>query len=116
MFLRLPAPAVASSVNEQLGLTTPEFQDVELSPVVFRKARPQVKKDGEFWELMISAISVDSVLGDSGATDASELFAGAAGVLVDDRLMEIESVSSSDMDGASYVYRAVLHVPQAKTI
>jgi hypothetical protein len=114
--LRIPAPAAAGSVSEQLGLATPEFQDVELSPVVFRKARPGAQKAGERWELMVSANAVDSVLGGTGATDASELFAGAAGVLVDDRLMEIELVSSSDMDGAPYVYRLVVRVPQAKTI
>ena len=39
VLLRVPAPAVAGDVTEQLGLATPEFQDVELAPVVFRRAR-----------------------------------------------------------------------------
>ena len=116
VFLRIPAPAAAASVDEQLGLAAPEFEDAELSPVVFRKARPQATKSGEQWELMVSASAVERVAGDSGATDGLALFVGAAGVLVDDSLMEIVSVSSSEMNGAPYVYRALLRVPQAKLI
>ncbi len=115
VFLRIPAPAAAATVNEELGLAVPEFQDAELSPVVFRKAKPQLNKDGARWELMVSAISVAGVLGVSGATDASELFAGASGVVVGETLMEIESASSSDVDGEPYVYRLVVRVPAAKT-
>ena len=65
---------------------------------------------------MVSAICVAGVLGGTGVTDASDLFAGAAGVMVDGTLMEIESASSSDMGGEPYVYRLVLRVPAAKTI
>ncbi len=114
--LRIPALPSAPGVNEELGLGTPEFDDVELSPVVFRKAREQVRKDGARWELMVSAISVAGALGGTGVTDASELFAGASGVLVDGVLMEIETSSSSDMGGVPYVYRLVLRVPAAKAI
>ena len=116
VLLRLPAAASAGSVNEQIGLSTPEFLDVEMSPVVFRKARPRLGQDIPRWELMVSAISISSVLGLTGVTDASELFAGAFGVLVDSSLMEIESVSTSDMNGSPYVYRVLLRVPATKAI
>ena len=114
--LRIPAPASAPGVDDELGLATPEFQDVELSPAVFRKSRQQLRKDGARWELLVSAICVAGLLGGIGVTDASELFAGAAGVLVDGALLEIESASSSDMGGEPYVYRLLLRVPVAKTI
>src|SRR5258708_35267924 len=38
VLLRMPANASAGDTTEQLGLAIPEFQDVELAPVVFRKA------------------------------------------------------------------------------
>ena len=116
IFLRVPVPAALATTSEELGLVAPAFQEVELSPVVFRKGRPQQKGDGERWELLVSTYSVEAVLGDSGATDASSLFASAAGVVVDEDLMEIEAISSSDMNGVPYVYRLVVRVPQAKTI
>lgn len=116
VYLRIPAPASGAGVNEQIGLSTPEFQDAELSPVVFRKARPGISKEGARWELLVSAISVNGILGQTGATDASDLFAGAFGVLVGNSLMEIEAVSSSDMDGSPYVYRVVLRAPVATLI
>ncbi len=47
--LRIPAPAATGGVDEQIGLGTPEFQDAELSPVVFRKARASMQKGGERW-------------------------------------------------------------------
>lgn len=116
VILRMPAPAVALSVGEQLGLATPEFQDAELSPVVFRKLRPQTPKDGPRWELLISASAVDGVAGLTGAADGSAVFAGAAGVLIGESLMEIVSVSSSDIDGSPCVYHVVVRVPAAKAI
>ncbi len=116
VYLRLPAAAKASAVNEQLGLSTPQFQDAELAPVVFRKARPKAGKDGERWEPLVSAISVAGIVGLTGAADASDLFAGAFGVLVGERLMEIEAMSSSDMDGLPYVYRLMIREPAAKAI
>ena len=41
--LRLPAPAVPGDATEQLGLAVPEFQDVELAPVVFRSAGDEAR-------------------------------------------------------------------------
>ena len=114
--LRLPAPAAMPAITDELGLATPEFQDVELSPVVFRKARQQLREDGARWELMVSAIAVAGVLGGAGVTDASDLFSGAFGVLSDGVLLEIVSASSSDIGGEPCVYRLVLRVPLAETL
>ena len=116
VFLRIPAPAVASSVEEQLGLATPEFQDAELSPMVFRKLRPQAPKDGPRWELLVSASAVDGIAGLTGAADGSAVFAAAAGVLIGESLMEIVSVSSSDINGAPCLYHVVVRVPMAEAI
>ena len=38
VLLRLAAPAVPNDDAEQLGLATPQYQDVALGPVTFHKA------------------------------------------------------------------------------
>jgi len=59
VLLRMPANASAGDTTEQLGLAVPEFQDVELAPVVFRKARQAASAltvavdKATRWELMV---------------------------------------------------------------
>jgi hypothetical protein len=110
--LRMPAPASSGDTTEQLGLAVPEFHDVELAPVVFRKARSTttVGKAAK-WELMVSATAVDGVVGSLGYSAASVLFATAFGVLIDGVLMEVESTTESEVSGTPYVYRLVLRAP-----
>ena len=117
VLLRMPAPATAGDVTEQLGLAAPEFQDVELAPVVFRKARvasPQGK--AATWELMVSATAVNALVGSLGYSAASVLFATAFGVLVDGVLMEVESATESEVGGAAYVYRLLVREPLALVV
>src|SRR5271168_2685710 len=117
VLLRMPAPASAGDTTEQLGLAVPEFQDVELAPVVFRKARATVA-DGKAaqWELMVSAAAVNTGVGSLGYSAASVLFETAFGVLVDGVLMEVESVTESEVGGVPYVYRLVLQAPLALVV
>jgi hypothetical protein len=114
VLLRMPALASAGDTTEQLGLAVPEFQDLELAPVVFRKARvtTAVGKAAQ-WELMVSATAVHSLVGSLGYSAASVLFATAFGVLIDDVLMEVESATESELGGVPYVYRLVLKAPIA---
>lgn len=112
--LRTPAPATAGDTAEQLGLAVPEFQDVELAPVVFRKAK-STAPDGVAAkrELIVSATAVDSLVGSMAYAAASVLFATALGVLIDGVLMEIESATESEVGGTAYVYRLLLRAPLA---
>jgi hypothetical protein len=117
VLLRMPAPATAGDVTEQLGLATPEFQDVELAPVVFRKARVATAEGkAATWELMVSATAVSALVGSPGYSAASVLFADAFGVLVDGVLMEVESVTESEIGGSPYVYRVVVKEPLALVV
>jgi len=110
--LRIPAQAGAGEVAEQLGLAVPEFQDVELAPVVFRKAEARTAaRKAAVWELLVSATAVDALVGSSGATgysSGSVLFADAFGVLVDGVMLAVESATESELGGTAYVYRLVL--------
>jgi hypothetical protein len=92
----------------------PEFQDVELAPVVFRKARATVAAGkAAKSELTVSAMAVNALVGSLGYSAASGLFATAFGVLIDGVLMEVESATESEVGGAAYVYRLVLKEPLA---
>jgi hypothetical protein len=104
--LRVPAPALQGDVEEQVGLATPEFQDVGLGPVCFRKVRPAVAADGAVqYELLVSASAVKRVVGSLEYESASVLFGLAAGVLVDEALLAIEAATSAEVFGEVYLYR-----------
>lgn len=109
VMLRMPAPATPGSAAERLGLATPEFQDVELAPVVFRKARAKVAAGkAAVREMLVSAAAVTALVANSGLASASAMFAAAFGVLVDEALLTIESVSEITAGGAICGYRLLL--------
>ncbi len=112
--VRLPAPGVAGDASEQLGLAVPEFQDVELAPVVLRKSREQgAGGKSARWELLVSATAVNGVVGSLGYSAASVLFGVAYGVVMDGVLMEVVSATESELGGVPYVYRLMLREPQS---
>jgi hypothetical protein len=112
VMLRMPAPAVAADVTEQLGIATPAFQDLPLRPVVYRKARATVAEGkAAKWEMLVSASVIESLVGSLAYASASVLFATAYGVLSDDELLEIESGTEEQVFGQPYVYRLVLRAP-----
>ena len=104
VLLRLPAPAVANNDGEQLGLSTPLFQDVELAPVAFRKADVNTT-------LLVSGSAVKSIVGSLKFNSAEVLFETAAGVVVDGVLYTILSSTAATSDGATYVYSLELRAP-----
>jgi hypothetical protein len=104
VLLRLPAPAVANSDGEQLGLATPLFQDVELAPATFRSA-------GKASILLISGSAVKAVVGSLQFNSAEVLFETAAGIVVDGLLYTILSSTATTADGATYSYSLELLAP-----
>ena len=117
--LRVPAPAVPGDVEEQVGLATPQFQDLALGPVCFRKLRPTVPAGQTGfvqYELLVSASAVKAMVGSLEYESASVLFGQAAGVLVDEALLEIEAATTSEAFGEVYVYRLKLRGPLALVV
>ncbi len=115
VMLRVPAPAVPADVTEQLGIAVPTFQDMPLFPVVFRKARAVVSEGkAARWELLVSARSVERLVGSLAFSSASFLFASAMGVMSDEELFEIESCTAEQIFGQPYVYRLVVRAPLAQ--
>ena len=109
VMLRIPAPAIAGDNAEQLGLAPPQFQDVELTPAVFRTASSQRAKDGSTQrELLLSATTVEALTGSHNFASANALFASAFGILVDDTLLNIVSTEEIEAGGAVCGYRLLL--------
>lgn len=114
VMLRIPAPAVAGDANEQLGLVVPLFQDIELSPAVFRKTYSGAAKDGHNTrELLLSATTVETLTGSHNFASANALFATAFGVLIDDTLLTIVASSEVEAGGVTCGYRVTLREPVA---
>lgn len=113
VLLRLPTPAQAGADNEQLGLSAPSYEDLPLSPAVFRRVRPGMS-EGKVnrYELLISASSIQAQLLLLNLASADEIFAMAVGVYVDNELMQIESAAEAEMFGQPYLYRLQLRGPQ----
>jgi hypothetical protein len=105
VLLRMPAPATAGDASEELGLATPQFQDVELAPVVFRKA-------GSTTTLLVSASAVKAAVGSLAFDAATVLFQDAVGVLIDGVLYAVESAIAEQAQGTPYCYVLTLRAPQ----
>ena len=109
VLLHVPAPAVQGDLGEQVGLAAPEFQDLELGPVAFRKVRAKIapaetERAAEYARL-VSASAVKRLVGSLEYGSASVLFGQAAGVLVDGALLQITSATSAEGFGTVYLYR-----------
>jgi hypothetical protein len=103
VLLRIPAPAVAADLGEQVGLAVPLFQDMELAPVVFRRSAGH--------ELLVSGSTVATLVGSLQFGSAALLFQSAAGVVIDGLLYAVLSVASAEAFGAVYLYRVKLQAP-----
>ena len=104
VLLRMPAAAAANNDGEQLGIATPQVQDVELAPAVLRKAESTAT-------LLISGSAVMAVLGSLKFNSAQVLFETALGVVIDDLLYTILSNTAATSDGSTYVYALELRAP-----
>lgn len=109
VLLRMPAPAIPGDLGEQVGLALPQFQDLELSPVLYRRVRAKAPA-GEamhavVYELMVSATAVNRAAGTLAYDSASLLFEQAAGVVVDGVLLEVIWMATAEAFGSVYLYR-----------
>jgi hypothetical protein len=117
VMLRIPAPAIAGDAAEQIGLAVPQFQDIELSPVVFRttSARTAEGKVAQR-ELLISATAIETLTGSQNFASAAALFTSAFGVLVDESLLTITSATELEAGGTICGYRLELREPAADSL
>ena len=110
----LQIPAVSAS-GDAAGITTQTYQQLPLSPAIFRKLRiPLSEGVPEKYELMISASAIQAQVGDLQLASADALFAQAAGVSVNGKFFLIEAVAAPEAFGKAYLYRLQLReaIPQ----
>ena len=120
VLLHIPAQAVPGDLGEQVGLATPQFQDLPIGPAVFRKVRPRlaihlVERAADS-EMLLSATAVMQVVGSLGYRSADVLFANASRVVVGGAMLEIMSVASVEAFGSVYLYRLGLRATAADLI
>ena len=104
VLLRLPAPAIAGIDAEQLGLATPQFQDVVMEPVAFRKAVSENR-------LLVSSHTIETLIGTLGYDAADALFETAAGIVVDGVLFTITNCIAYEAIGGPYCFCLTLRAP-----
>jgi hypothetical protein len=111
----LVAPANGDSSDAgQVGVNAPNFQQLSLSPAIFRKVRASMQEgDLPQYELLISASTVQQQVASLQLTSADALFDTAAGVEVNDAQFLIESRSVSESLGQVYLYRLLLREAHA---
>lgn len=106
--LMMPSPAVAGDAA-QIGITAQSYQQLPLSPAIFRKVRtPLLEGQPEKFELMVSASAIEAQVGALQLSSADALFAQAAGVTVNGKLYLIEAVTAPVAFGQAYLYRLQL--------
>lgn len=106
--VRLPTPPLAATPAEELGLSSPEFQDVALAPCVVR-----LRSDGSR-ELLVSAPTLETALGVTDADGAKLTLLSAAFVQVGSDLLLLREVQPLLVHGRAYLYRLFLREAHAE--
>ena len=102
--LRMPGVSTSGSVMDQLGLGTPQLQDLSLGPAVWRKV-------GVDTALLVGASAVATLVGSSGYISAEAMFEAAAGVLCEEILYMITNSQPITSGGVPCGYRLSVQAP-----
>lgn len=113
--LQMPPLAGDSSDAGQLGLAAPGFLSLPLSPALLHKPPRFAMEEGQAarYELLIAAEAVNAQVSELKLSSAEALFAQASGVVVAGKLFLIEALSTSESQGATYLYRLLLRESSA---
>ncbi len=102
--LRMPGLAASGSDAEQLGLGTPQFADIPIGPVVWRRL-------GREDSLLVCAPAVTALMGSQAVTSAESLFQSAVGVVVNGVLYLITRSETLLVAGEPCAYRLSVQAP-----
>ena len=106
--LQIPAAAAAGEASE-IGITPQSYQQLPLSPALFRRVRtPLIEGQAEKFELMVSASAIEAQVGALQLTSADALFAQTAAVSVSGKSFLIEAIAAPEAFGQAYLYRLQL--------
>lgn len=102
--LRLPGLASSGAEAEELGLATPQFQDVPLGPAVWRKA-------GANSALLLAGGSVAEVLGARDFLSTQGMFQNAVGLVIAGVLYVIKDIEPLFVAGVAAAFRVTVEGP-----
>jgi hypothetical protein len=106
--LVMPLTAASGEASE-IGITPQTYQQLPLSPALFRRVRVQMAEgEPEKFELAVSASAIQTQVGALQLGSADALFAQATGVSVNGKLFLIEAVTAPEAFGQAYLYRLQL--------
>ncbi len=100
----MPGLANSDSIGEQLGLVSPEFQDVVLGPAVWRKS-------GSCRELLVDGSAVAMLVGAGSLAATQSFFQSAVGVLVQGVLYSVTGCEPLPIAGTVQAYCLHLQEP-----
>lgn len=106
--LRIATPPVGDSDAEELGLGSPEFQDVALTPALVRVSSTNKTT------VLIAASAVEAALGVDGAEAVELALKSACFVQVSDDMLQVAQVERRAVFGRAYLYRLLLKTPETR--
>ncbi len=102
--LLLPGRAASGNDAEQLGLSTPQFEETPLGPAVWRKS-------GKNAVLLVAGKSVAALVGSQQLASAEAMFEAAVGVVVDGVQYAITGCEPLLVAGVACAYRVTCEAP-----
>jgi hypothetical protein len=99
--IRCPVAPAANEDNAELGIEGPVTQDLAVSPCVARVAGP-----GKRIEFLFAAATLAPYLADRGES-AEDFFASALGMVHEQKLLHIETMTTDFFAGTPYLYHVI---------
>lgn len=93
---------------EELGLGSPEFQDVALTPALVRVSSTNKTT------VLIAASAVEAALGVDGAEAVELALKSTCFVQVSDDMLQVAQVERRAVFGRAYLYRLLLKTPETR--
>jgi len=97
--------AGSGGAGEELGLTVPPVEEVEVAPVC-RVAAAPVNGQRRV-EFLFSAAGLARYLESRGSQSAQDFFNASLGIVEDGMLMRVESVVTETFAGTAYLHRVI---------
>ncbi len=113
----MPPPAGDATDAGQLGLDTPSYQSLDISPVVFRKTRATMTENQPTkYELLVSGSAIAEQVSLLQLDSADALLRLVAGVNISGLSLLVEAWSCSALLGSAVLYRMLLRVAESASV
>ncbi len=100
---RFPQAASAADAA-QLGIESPQVEEVTVSPVLVRRPQSPASLASGF-ELVIAAATLNPLVESRGASDVSGLMAQVETIVWNDHAYRVRKIASELFGGSEYLYR-----------